>query len=108
MVRKNIVETTIYKGVSKPTWEGIFCGLHKLSWKFCNTLLFTFAQPGDADAGNNRTFWCLYNVRRSINISVSVHGYQSLSEKSQMPQDMWRKRYDTQRLAARIHFLDRL
>ena len=30
------------------------------------TGLFTFAQPGDTDVGENRTFWCLYSLRRSI------------------------------------------
>ena len=28
--------------------------------------LFTFAQPGDTDVGENWTFWCLYSLRRSI------------------------------------------
>jgi hypothetical protein len=35
--------------------------------------LFTYAQPGDTDVGEDWTFWCLYSFRRSIESSSYFH-----------------------------------
>ena len=62
-------------------------------------ILFTFAQPGDTDVGENWTFWCLYNVRRSIKplvvavasvFAVCAVGYDALPRLSEhIPRSEW-------------------